>query len=147
MRRIVSLALFVVCFSALPGRHHDLHAQQPGLTVMKLYTAADGLAYFEKVDVPLDQRIKLGGMRASRSKPTAADAQLTFHNAPRRQYIITLTGKCEVTASGGQKMTFDKDHILLVEDVTGKGHTTRFIGPEDWLRVFLEVDEPAPPAR
>lgn len=142
MHRIVRLAFLVVSVSAISGHHADLHAQQPGLNVTRLYTRPDGLAYFEKVEIADDQRIKLlGGMRVSRSRTSGPDSsELKFHPAPRRQYIFTLSGKCEVTASGGQMMTFDRDHVLLVEDLTGKGHSARFSGPEGWVRMVLEVD-------
>ena len=73
------------------------------------------------------------------------DAAFAFHNAPHRRYVVTLSGKAEIEASGGGKFIADPAHILLAEDVTGKGHryTSRPLGNEDWVHVFIEIDQPA----
>ena len=143
MKRILRFVFVAAGLVLAAGSHRDLRAQQREPTVTKLYTKSDGLAYFEKIDIPYQQLIRLaGGAMFSRSKPSAPNAPAPFHNAPHRRYIITLSGTAEITASGGEKFICDRDHILIVEDLTGKGHSTRYPGPEDWIRVFLEVDEP-----
>lgn len=61
-------------------------------------------------------------------------------NAPHRRYVITLSGKAEIVGSGDNKMfVADPSHMLLAEDVTGKGHTTKGI---DGVSLFVEVDQP-----
>jgi hypothetical protein len=54
-----------------------------------------------------------------------------WHTAPRRQYVITLSGHGELEISGGKKISVGPGSINLVEDVTGKGHITRTVGNED----------------
>src|SRR5256886_9663951 len=45
-----------------------------------------------------------------------------WHTAPRRQYVITLSGQGELEVAGGKKIPVGPGHIELVEDTTGKGH-------------------------
>ena len=50
---------------------------------------------------------------------------IDWHNAPRRQFVVNLTGEVEITVSDGEKRRFGPGSILLAEDVTGKGHISR----------------------
>ena len=47
-----------------------------------------------------------------------------WHPAPRRQYIIIVSGELEIGLSDGTKHVFGPGDARLVEDTTGKGHTT-----------------------
>jgi len=60
-----------------------------------------------------------------------------WHTAPRRQYVITLSGYGELEVAGGKKIAVGPGHIELVEDTTGKGHITRVTGTEE--RVTLQL--------
>ncbi len=60
-----------------------------------------------------------------------------WHNAEQRQYVVTLSGRGEVEVSGGQKILLNPGRIILVEDVTGKGHITRSIGSEDLVLLLV----------
>ena len=51
-----------------------------------------------------------------------------WHNAPRRQFVITLSGEAEIGLGDGSVHRFGPGHANLVEDLTGKGHTTRVVG-------------------
>lgn len=61
------------------------------------------------------------------------------HVAPRRQFIIGLSGEVEVEVSDGEKRRFGPASVLLVEDVTGKGHLTRRISEGDRETLFLPL--------
>jgi len=60
-----------------------------------------------------------------------------WHRAPRRQYVITLSGRGELEVGGGKKISVGPGNIDLVEDTTGKGHITKVVGTED--RVTLQL--------
>lgn len=45
--------------------------------------------------------------------------------APRRQFIIPLSGEMVFYASDGDERTFTAGDVLLVEDTTGAGHLSR----------------------
>jgi quercetin dioxygenase-like cupin family protein len=51
-----------------------------------------------------------------------------WHNAPRRQYVITLAGGVEIGLGDGSLHRFGPGEGILAEDLTGKGHTTRAVG-------------------
>jgi len=44
--------------------------------------------------------------------------------------VITLSGNSEVEVSGGVHVAAGPGHINLIEDTTGKGHTTRVLGTQ-----------------
>jgi quercetin dioxygenase-like cupin family protein len=60
-----------------------------------------------------------------------------WHNAPRRQYVMTLSGHGEIELTGGKIISVGPGSIELAEDLTGKGHITRTVGNED--RVTIQI--------
>lgn len=48
-----------------------------------------------------------------------------WHAAPRKQFIINLAGGVAVTASDGETREIRGGEVLLVEDLTGKGHASK----------------------
>jgi hypothetical protein len=50
-----------------------------------------------------------------------------------------LRGEVEVTASDGETRRFSPGGLLLVEDTTGKGHSTRVVGGEGFLLVGIAL--------
>ena len=69
-----------------------------------------------------------------------AGSLFDWHPAPPRQFVITLQGTAEVTASDGSHVTSSPGTAVLVEDLTGKGHQTRI--PESADRVMVSVHLP-----
>lgn len=126
------------------GGQDEVVAQQSVPTVTSMYTGPDGLTHFKEIPMPADF-IKVAGVVFNNRRganPNASSRGLDWHNAPHRRYVVTLSGKAEIVGSAGNKMFIaDRDHILLAEDLTGKGHTTKGI---DWVTLFVEVDQPRP---
>lgn len=52
----------------------------------------------------------------------------TWHNAPRRQIVVILSGAVEVTTSDGVARRFGPGELFLADDTSGKGHLTRTVG-------------------
>lgn len=50
-----------------------------------------------------------------------------FHNAPRRQYVIYLTASVEIGLGDGSKHMMNPGDVLLAEDTTGHGHSSRVV--------------------
>ncbi len=91
----------------------------------RLYTGSDGQSHVETIDL------------ANTPEWTAAQAttQITFreaavgnfgdwHTAPRRQFVIILSGQLEIGLGDGSKHVYGPGDARLVEDTTGHGHTT-----------------------
>ena len=72
---------------------------------------------------------------------TSSDYFIDWHTAPRRQYVITLSGQSEVELGDGTKILLHPGHILLAEDITGQGHISRAVGTEDRISLFIPLAE------
>lgn len=144
-RRLI-LAGFVGCVLVVWGAQSDddgVGAQQRApLVVTRMYTGPDGRSHFEDISGTLmpggnsSEILQATSYRLQRTAPGVND----WHPGPRRQYVIQLSGRREVEVDGGRKVTLNPGSVLLVEDLTGKGHITRTLGPED--TVFLAVHLP-----
>jgi hypothetical protein len=64
---------------------------------------------------------------------------INWHNAPRRQFVVNLTGTVEIVASDGEKRCLGPGSILLADDLTGKGHTSRGLGGEERISLFIPL--------
>jgi quercetin dioxygenase-like cupin family protein len=116
--------------------------------VTRLYTGADGLTHAEVMEAKLQLRpggdlyeqgemLKATSVQIVRAAPGYVQ---DWHTAPRRQYLITISGRGEVELSGGKKVPLVPGQIVLVEDVTGKGHLTRTIGNQDRVSVIVPLE-------
>jgi hypothetical protein len=68
-----------------------------------------------------------------------------WHPSAARNLFIVVTGEWEVTASDGETRRFGVGSVLVVEDTTGKGHTSRVTSDVDSLAAMVEL-ESVPPA-
>jgi hypothetical protein len=115
------------------------------MNYVHLYTGPDGLSYFKDVEVPLQSRgqgtelSELFPARAMVMRRNTAEYELDYHTAPRKQFIINLTGTVEIVASGGETRQFGPGSIMLADDTTGKGHISKALTPER-LSLFVHVD-------
>src|SRR5947199_9932265 len=95
----------------------------------RLYTGSDGQSRIEPVDVgrtPEGTEGRAATQIASREWPVGQ--YLDWHPAPRRQFVIILSGQLEIGLGDGGKHLFGPGDARLVEDTTGRGHTTRVLG-------------------
>ena len=60
-----------------------------------------------------------------------------WHHAPRRQFVLVLSGEMEVTVADGETRSFGPGSVFLVEDTAGAGHQTRAAGAGEC--VFVTV--------
>lgn len=135
------LSLFVLISAAQDRTHKPT-------TITRLYTGPDGQTHAEEIPA----KFAAGGNSEVSKMMNTARAELhraapgtviDWHTAPRRQYIITLSGRGELEVAGGQKIQVGPGHIELVEDTTGKGHITRVVGNEDRVTLQLPLSDQA----
>jgi quercetin dioxygenase-like cupin family protein len=116
-------------------------AQQARKPIMmtRIYTGADGLSHSERVEMKLTPNgtntMKATGVEFS-SRPAAPAGD--WHTGPRRQFVITLSGRAELEVANGQKVPIEPGNINLIEDTTGKGHITHNIADRIVVTVPLE---------
>lgn len=105
----------------------------------RLYTGEDGKSHFEDLDQKAGSKHFLADVAATAlvfKNDTLRDDLHAWHNAPRRQWCITLSGSVEIGLGDGTKKTFRPGDVFLAEDVTGQGHTAK---PTDWVRAFVHL--------
>lgn len=73
-------------------------------------------------------------------RQTAANYDLDWHPAPRRQYIVNLDAAVEITASDGEKRVIGAGEVILVEDTSGKGHLSKAVGAKIRHSIFIPID-------
>lgn len=106
------------------------------LQYVHLYTGDDGLSYFRDVEVPLKDRgqgTELSEIFEAKGfvmRRNTAEYELDYHTAPRKQFIINMTGTVEIVASGGETRRFGPGSIMLADDTTGKGHISKALTDE-----------------
>ena len=110
--------------------------------ITHLYTGPDGQTHAEEIEAKFtpgsgNDVFKLIGNSGAELHRAPGGRVSDWHTAPRRQYVITLSGHGELEVAGGKKIPVGPGHIELVEDLTGKGHITRVVGTED--RVTLQI--------
>jgi hypothetical protein len=54
----------------------------------------------------------------------AVDQKPDWHCAPRRQFVVFLDGWVRITVSDGESRTLPAGSVVMVEDLTGRGHIT-----------------------
>lgn len=103
------------------------------MQVVRIYTGSDGESHFEDLDLGYQDvaNARQSTMRSATGiqfRRTPPGSFNDFHNAPGRQYVITLEGQMELGLGGGTKRVFNPGDVLLTDDLTGRGHTTAVYG-------------------
>lgn len=62
-----------------------------------------------------------------------------WHPVPRRQYMYTLQGVVEVSASDGVVRRLAVGQGALIEDTEGKGHFSQVIGDEPLVMIVVTL--------
>ena len=138
------VALFIVLSRAHPDPDSVIAQGRKPMHVTRLYTGPDKQTHAEEIEVNFaavgtgesGKLLPVTGAELRRSRPGYFN---DWHVGPRRQYVITLSGGGELEVAGGKKIQVAPGHIELIEDTTGKGHTTRVIGNEDRVTLQLPI--------
>ncbi|MEO8467498.1 MAG: hypothetical protein ABI640_19410 [Gammaproteobacteria bacterium] len=97
--------------------------------LIRIYTKANGDSAIEEVEIrPNAGPIPVVQMTASVYGGSGA-RKPDWHLAPRKQFAINMTGDLEVEITGGERKKIGAGDLVFLEDVTGKGHVTRALGP------------------
>lgn len=150
MRSLIRSLALAACLVPL-AHAADATDTVPPLSYTHVYVDSAGVSHFreEKFDFkasrpggPLSHALGTGpGAMLLRLKPGAVE---DWHNAPRPWYLIVVQGTSEVTTSDGEKRQFGLGSIVLLDDITGKGHQTRSVGTVDHIAAVVPIaDAPA----
>ena len=108
------------------------------MQIVHVFTGDDGESHFEELTpdqfAEIVNRVGEGDIILNRRpSPSVHD----YHNAPRRQYVVNLSGVSEYETADGTVERLMPGDVLIAEDLTGHGHIARNLG--DDLRLSLAV--------
>jgi hypothetical protein len=99
------------------------------MPTFRLFTGPDGNSHWEPIDLAKTPDWTKGLATTQISfREDPVGRFIDWHPAPRRQFVIILSGQLEIGFGDGTKHVFGPGDARLVEDTTGKGHTTRVHG-------------------
>ena len=116
------------------------------MKIHNLYTDANGQSHFRDIEIEwVEQR---RGSKLSAKLPatgvifreTAAEHNVAWHPAPRRQYIVNLDAGVKSTASDGESRFIGIGDVILVEDTSGKGHLSQHVEGKIRHSIFVPVE-------
>ena len=97
----------------------------------RMYSDDNGISHWEAIDLDSmpswTQGIDVTQIRFGSRQPGIL---MDWHPAPQRQFVVILSGQLEIGFEDGTTKVFGPGDARLVEDITGKGHTTIAIGNE-----------------
>jgi uncharacterized cupin superfamily protein len=96
------------------------------MATYRMFTGPDGKATWEEID-PIALPGWTTGLDVTTLKFTRREPGefQDWHPAPQRQFVFIVSGSLEIGFEDGSVKVFGPGDARLVEDVTGKGHTTR----------------------
>ncbi len=111
----------------------------------RIYSDKDGNTQFCEEEAPLKSNGEIGKLsqpfrvKELFFRETDPEYDYDFHNAPQKQFIILLDGQIEIASSLGEKRIFKGGDILLMENVEGKGHSTKAINDIVRRSIFITI--------
>ncbi|MFC1942802.1 cupin domain-containing protein [Chloroflexota bacterium] len=114
--------------------------------ITRIYTGPDGETHFEDSEIAVE--IKGTLRKWSESMKATGIIFMEFdighesdwHNAPRRQFSITLEGEGEIEIGDHTKRRFKPGDVLLAEDTTGRGHISRVVSNQPRKVMLITLD-------
>lgn len=112
------------------------------MKIIRIYTGKDQQSHFEDIELTFGGEAKIltttpqpASMAVFRCAPPGV--ALEFHPAPRRQYVVTLSGEWDIECGDGTVRRFRPGDVMLADDLTGQGHVSRVVGDEP--HIFFTV--------
>jgi len=101
------------------------------MAIYRLYTGDDGQSHLESRDLKSHPELRsLTPTMGILFTEWPSGHFIDWHPAPRRQYVITLSGQIEIGMGDGTTYRYGPGDARLVEDTSGQGHTTRVVSDE-----------------
>ena len=142
MRWLVAGALVGVCVLAWGSNVSRDAVEAQGSskpTVMKrIYTGTDGLSHVE--DIALDAKTVMEKVTSVEVRVSPPGRFSDWHPGPQRQYIINLAGSGQLEVAEG-KVDLPPGSMEYIDDLTGKGHTTRITSKEERVSIWLKFED------
>ena len=140
---LAGAALLLAPVAAQTAHGADAAKAPKKYVIHRLFTGPDGKTHVEEIVANFGAKgtdpFKLMAAPGAEIRRAPPGRVADWHVAPRRQYVITLSGRGQVELEDGTKIDLGPGSIDLAEDLTGKGHITRVIGNEDRVTLAIPV--------
>jgi len=116
------------------------------MRIHNIYVDAGGETHWRDIEVEWVEQQNFSKLSARLPatgiifRETNGDYDLSWHPAPRRQYIINLDGGVKITASDGEAREIGPGEVILVEDISGKGHLSQSLGGKMRRSIFVPIE-------
>ncbi len=106
----------------------------------RVYTGQDGQSHLEKQDMASRPELTQEQVATTITFREAPPGRFSdWHPAPRRQYLIQLSGEVEVVMGDGTSVRYVPGDVRLVADTTGQGHTTRVVSDQPSVTAVIPL--------
>jgi quercetin dioxygenase-like cupin family protein len=116
-----------------------------GMAIIRISSGSDGQSHFDEIQPRFEPQgdrsetaelipgsgILIRRFEAGRTNP--------WHHAPGRYAVFTLSGAVDIEIGDGTLRRVSVGDILIAEDLSGQGHTTREVGPDARVSVFVPL--------
>ena len=141
MRWVAAGALVSVCILAWGSNGRDVVGAQGSskpTVIKRIYTGTDGVSHVE--DIVLDAKSVLEKVISAEVRVGVPGRFSDWHVGPQRQYIINLSGSGQLEVAEG-KVDLPPGSMEYIDDLTGKGHTTRITSKEQRVSIWLKFED------
>ena len=115
------------------------------MPIIRIYTGPDDKSHFEDIEPRFEARgdqsevAELVAGSGMLVRQFEANRENPWHHAPGRYAVFTLSGAVDIEIGDGTVRRLGPGDILIAEDLTGQGHSTREVGPEPRVSVFVPL--------
>ena len=108
---------------------------------LRIFADEEGCSHFDIKTIELEAKdYAPPAPSLNTSNPRTADYSVflelpagwygVWHPTPVRQWLILMTGMLEFEAGDGEKVTRQAGDVVMLDDLTGKGHQTKVLSEE-----------------
>jgi hypothetical protein len=136
---VAAAVALILAWYAHRGQSVVAAQQRAPLTATRLYTEQVDVKFSPVAGAPAtveqSEPVKTSKSYIVRLAPGFFE---DWHNADARRYVAVISGRAEIEVAGGQKFSAEPGQICIAEDLTGKGHTFRVVGTDDFVALFVD---------
>ena len=121
------------------------------MKITRLYATEDGESHFTDDQMEFSLTDYTPGAPPLGLSQTLSATEIRFMKAPAgwtsdwhaasaRNLFVVLSGEWEVSASDEETRRFELGSVLIVEDTSGKGHTSRVVSEVDSVAVLVQLN-------
>ena len=115
------------------------------MLITRIYTGPDGQSHLDELETnTFPNPASLTEIESIRFRVQQPGQFSNWHVESRRNYIITLSGEGEIGLGDGSVHKIGPGRVMLVEDLTGQGHTTRVSSSVPRVTIAIPLSNQTP---